>query len=189
MPLNIKNLAYIRNVSTTEHPDLGAKLYEALQSIQSAHNNAEMQTNADSTGIPQPPPPLGGIVVTPTEVGHHVSFQHPGDFYRGVEYHGQYADNKDFTNPVPFHAGPSREIDLATGSQKLFFAGQATYPTSAPTAPVYHGGVQPIAVKGGISTPLGKSQGSGTGTPGQGLQGYGSTPFRSSNGSPPTRKS
>lgn len=188
MPLSIKNLAFLRSADPNSE-GYGARLYEALKSIESAHNNVEQQTNSDSTGNPTPPPPLGGITVTPTSVGHHISISHPGDLYRGVEYHGDYSDNSHFTNPIPWHAGPARELDLATGSKKLYFRAQAQYPTGASTDPVYHGGNQPIGVTGGKDTPIGPSQGSGTGTPGQGLQGYGSTPFRSSTGAPPTRKS
>lgn len=187
MPLDISNLEYFRSVSVPGYPDLGRRLTEALSQIQQAHNTAEMQTNADSSGNPGPPPPLGSITVTPTSVGHHISIAHPGDFYRGVEYHGDYSTNPQFTNPFPWHAGPARELDLATGNKTLYFRAQGQYPTGASTDPVYHGGTQPIAVTGGASVPLGKSQGSGTGLPGEGLSGYGPVAFRSATGIPPTR--
>lgn len=187
MPINVPNLAYLRTISTPEFPDLGRRIAEALTSLQDAHNVTESQTNANSTGRPGPPPPLGSITVTPTSVGHHISIAHPGEFYQGIAYHGDYADNPHFTNPFPWHAGPARELDLATGNKTLYFRAQGQYPTGASTDPVYHGGTQPIAVTGGTSVPLGKSQGSGTGLPGEGLSGYGPVAFRSATGIPPTR--
>lgn len=188
MPLIIDNLAYIRNADPNS-PGYGAKMYEALLSIQRAHNATEQQTNSNSSGTPEPPPNLDSLTVTPTSVGHHISIKHGGEFYRGIEYHGDYADNPQFTNPFPWHAGPTRELDLATGSRKLYFRAQAQYPTGSSTPPVYHGGSQPIAVTGGTESPLGASQGSGTGNPGEGLQGYGSLPYRTLTGQPPVRKS
>lgn len=188
MPLSVLNLAYLRNADPNS-PGYGARLYEALLSIQGAHNAVESQTNSNSNGQPEPPPNLDGILVTPTSVGHHISIQHGGEFYRGIEYHGDYADNPQFTNPFPWHAGPARELDLATGSKKLYFRAQGQYPTGSSTPPVYHGGSVPVAVTGGADVPLGLSQGSGTGIPGEGLQGFGALPYRTNTGTPPVRKS
>lgn len=189
MPFEVASLAYLRTISTPQNPDLGARLYDALMSIQKAHNNTESQTNGNSTGIPTAPPKLDGLIVTSTSVGHHISIQHGGEFYRGIEYHGDYADNPQFTNPFPWHAGPARELDLATGSKTLYFRAQGQYQTGESTEPVYHGGSQPLAVTGGTDSPLGWSQGSGTGLPGEGMQGYGAQPYRSLTGVPPMRKS
>lgn len=183
-----KHLDAFRNLSIPGMPDFGVRLVETLKAINQQHQNVAQQTNGDSAGNPAPPPPLGGITVTSTSVGHHISIQHPEEFYRGVEYHGDYADNPQFTNPFPWHAGPARELDLATGSRTLYFRAQAQYPTGSSTGPVYHGGAQPVAVTGGTESPVGLSQGSGTGLPGEGLQGYGQQPFRSSNGAPPVRR-
>lgn len=184
-----KHLDAFRTLSIPGMPDFGVRLVETLKAMNQQRLNIAQQTNSDPSANPSPPPPLGGITVTSTSVGHHISIQHPGDFYRGVEYHGDYADNPQFSNPFPWHAGPARELDLATGSRTLYFRAQGQYPTGSSTDPVYHGGLQPIAVTGGTQSPLGASQGSGTGLPGEGLSGYGPVSFRSVTGAPPVRKS
>ena len=51
------------------------------------------------------------------------SINHGGEYYRGVHYHVESADNPHFTNPFPAYSGPAREIDLATGSQGALLAG------------------------------------------------------------------
>lgn len=182
-----KYLGQIRALTVPGNPNVGTLLYQTLRAMQTQTQNVAMQTNGDPTGEPAAPPPLGGITVTPTSVGHHISVQHPGDFFRGIEYHAEYSENAHFTNPFPVYMGPAREHDVASGSKTLYFRAFAQYPTGKPGTPVYHGGSQPIAVTGGTDAALGSSQGSGTGSPGQGLSGHGSIPYRTSTGAPPVR--
>lgn len=182
--IKIRNLDYIRSAKPDD-PQFGSRLYEALQDFNTAISNHLMQTNGDPTGEPQAPPPLAAINVTSTSVGHHISLTHPGNFYRGIEYHAEYADNPAFSNPFPVHLGPAREMDVATGNQSLYWRAFAQYPTGQRTAPIYFGGNQPTAVTGGTATTLGSSQGSGTGQPGEGLSGFGPVQFRGN--TPPVR--
>lgn len=182
-----KYLGQIRSMATKEMPNLGTILYQTLRGILTQQQNLAQQTNGNVAGEPAPPPPLGGMTVTATSVGHHISIAHPGEFYRGIEYHAFYADNPHFTNPFPVYMGPAREADIATGAKTLYFGAFAQYPTGAPGAPVYHGGAQPQPVTGGVNTALGTSQGSGTGLPGVAVSGHGPVQFRSATGVPPTR--
>lgn len=186
MSYKVRNLAAIRAAKSGD-PDLGWRTYEALQDIIGATSNHLLQTNGDPSGQPQAPPALDAINVTPTTTGHHISLTHTADIYRGIEYHAFYADNPQFTNAFPVYMGPSREADVATGSKNLFFGAFPQYPTGAPGAIIYHGGNQPIAVQGGTESPLGTSQGSGTGTAGVAHSGHGPVQFRSSTGQPPIR--
>lgn len=187
--IKVRNLDWIRNLKIAGHPEAGAKLFEALSDIVKATSNIESQTNADGAGNPLPPPPIQAVNATPSSVGHHISINHGGQFYRGCVYHVEASRSPSFTNPFPVYSGPAREIDLATGNAKLYFQAFASYATSGNTAPVYHGGAIPQVVYGatGGHAFSKSSQSSGTGQPGQGLQGYGSLPFRSPNGVPPGR--
>jgi hypothetical protein len=177
-----KYLAQVRSI-----PQIGVTLYQTLRAFQTQQQNLAQQTNANLNGEPAAPPPLAGITVTSTSAGHHISLTHPGEFYRGVEYHAFYSENKHFTNPFPVYMGPSREHDVATGGKALYFGAFAQYPTGQPGPVVYHGGATPIAVTGGVDAPLGTSQGSGTGLPGVAQSGHGPVAFRSASGAPPVR--
>jgi hypothetical protein len=183
--LNVRNLAWLRSLQIEGIPDAGARLHEIISDMAKGMNTLEQQTNSNFNGNPAPPPPLQAVTVTPTSVGHHVSINHAGDYYRGTTYHVESADNPHFSNPFPTYTGPGREIDLATGNQKLYFQAFASYPNSGNTTPVFHGGTTPTAVTGGVATARGTSQGSGTGRPGGGLSGYGPVPYTGSK--PPTR--
>lgn len=189
MTVSVRNLEWLRTVKIAGAPEAGARLYEALSDLVQGLSNVEQQTNSNAGGNPAPPPPLQAVTVTPTAVGHHVSINHGAEFYRGCVYHVEYSANQSFTNPFPAYSGPAREVDLATGPQTLYFQAFASYPTSANTRPVFHGGLVPQAVVGGTGrlTTGNASQGGGTGQPGQGLQGFGQIPFRSTTGVPPTR--
>jgi hypothetical protein len=183
--LPVRNLEWLRSIKIDGAPDFGVRIFEALTDMRNGMNTLEGQTNSSFSGNPAPPPPLQSITVTPTEVGHHVSINHGGAFYRGIYYHIESADNPHFSNPFPAYSGPAREIDLATGSQSLYFRAFASYQNSGNTSPVFHGWNVPTPVTGGIVMPRGISQGSGTGSPGQGISGFGPVPWRGSK--PPTR--
>lgn len=188
MPLTLRNLAWLRTLKGGQLPDdFGARMHELITDLQSNDTQIAQQTNSALGGNPQPPPPLQSMTVTPTETGVHLSLNHGGEYYRGVEYHAEYADNNQYTNPFPVHMGPSREMDVPTGTQKLYWRAAPGYQTSALAPHVVHGGNTPVPVTGGTKGMLGRSQGSGTGKPGQGLSGYGPVPYTSTN--PPTRKS
>lgn len=186
MPNTPRNLDWLRSLKIEDLPkDFGPRMFELVKDLNRNDEMLEQQTNSNLSGIPQPPPPLQAVTVTPTSVGHHVSINHGAEFYRGAYYHVESADNPHFTNPFPAYSGPAREIDLATGSQKLYFQAFASYQNSDNTGTVFHGGATPQPVTGGIATARGISQGSGTGSPGSGRSGFGPIPYRGAK--PPTR--
>ena len=187
MPLQIKELAFLRGVDHWT-PDLGAKLAEALQSIQQAHNNIEAQMNGNSTGGPHPPGKINGIQVTGQNGFLHVAIQDNNPIYRGIRYYAEHADNPQFTNSHTVYMGDARNITIPVGGTRYVRAYSA-YSSSAPSEPTYHGNpAQPIAVNAGCGGPdLLPSQGSGTGSAGVGLQGPGKIPFRPIAGAPPKR--
>jgi hypothetical protein len=192
MPLQISNLDWLRQLAPAENPQLGQKLYEALKSIQEAHNNVETQTNTNSQSQPNPPPPIQALNVTAKDGIFHLSVTHQGEIYRGVNYHAEYSTNAQFTNPIPIDMGSSREHRAALGNLNLHFRAAASYGISPPTRWVYFGGeAQPKMVPGGGAATGPAlptiSQGSGTGLQRQGLQGPGTTPYRSKSGALPVR--
>ena len=191
MTLNIKHLAFIRSAQEWT-PELAARMYEALQSIASAHNNVEGQTNGNSTGEPQPPPAPLGIQVTARDGYMHVAINDQGPLYRGVKYWVAHADNPNFTNAIHTQASGTelRNHTEFIGNQTRYVQVYKSYASSGPTAPVIHGGAQPIAEQGGGNSPGPlwlPSQGTGTGTAGQHPSGPGPVAFRSTTGKPPVR--
>lgn len=179
-------MEWLRRLDAKNLPDdFSARMYELVKDLNRNTETLETQTNSNLAGHPAPPPPLQAVTVTPTSVGHHISINHGGEYYRGVHYHVESADNPHFTNPFPAYSGPAREIDLATGSQSLYFQAFASYQNSGNTTTVYHGGSVPQPVTGGVSTARGTSQGGGTGRPGEGRVGFGPVAFLGSK--PPQR--
>jgi len=189
VPLEIAQLAFIKGINIPDHPEFGAKLAEALLSIQQAHNNVEAQVNGNSTGGPQPPPQIDSVKATGQNGFIHVAINHDAEFYRGVKYYAEHADNPQFTNPHPVYMGDVRNISIPVGPGPRYVRAYAAYSSSGPGQPVYHGSaVQPTAIDPGGSGPaLLPSQGSGTGAAGVGLQGPGKEPFRPQAGAPPVR--
>lgn len=194
MPISVKNSSFLRSL-----PNFGQKLVESLQGIVDGHNTVEQQGNFNSTGDPQPPPNIQGINVQAANGHFQVSINHQGPIYRGVRYYVEHASNPNFTDPhiVPMH--DSRNANVYLGNVTRYWRGYAAYPQSGPGSPAYHGGSQPIAVTGGgtAGPAFLKSQGSGTGLPGEGLSGPGPVPFRTlsptpnsntNSGVPPIRK-
>ena len=179
----VRNLDWLRALKLDGIPEFGARMAELVSDLHANTSQVAEQTNSNLHGNP-PPPPLQAMTVTPTEVGHHVSIVHQPD-YRGTVYHVESSTSPNMTNPFPEYTGPAREINLATGGQKLYFQAFASYLNSGNTTPVFHGGTTPTAVTGGVITPRGASQGGGTGKPGSGLAGYGPVPFTGSK--PPVR--
>lgn len=185
-----KNLAALRSVSVPGMPDFGQKLYETLKAMNTAQDNVTSQTNGSTSAQPASPPPLTSMAVSAQDGLFHVSLQHEANFYRGVNYHVEYSTSPNFTNPFPIHMGPNREMRVMLGNQTLHFRAATSYGISQPSTWIYHGGSTPIAVTGGgVSGPPlpAQSQGSGTGSPGEGLQGPGVLAFKSASGAPPVR--
>jgi hypothetical protein len=191
MPLNIPNLDWLNKVQIEGVPMFGTKLAQALKAIQSASNTIEKQTNTDVNANPSAPPAPTAVSVSAANGIFHVSVQHNGDFYRGVNYHAEYATDPNFTNPFPIDMGSSREWRGALGNENLHFRVAASYGHTPPSEWLYHGGASSptMVTGGGVSGPAlpAQWQGSGTGQPGQPMQGPGTAAVRTSTGVPPVR--
>lgn len=190
--MNVRHLDYLRSLDPKNLPgDFGAKLVEALVSIQTQATNLEQQTNGNPKGQPNHPPQINGLNVQAQNGHFQISIVDNNPIYRDVHYYLEHADNPNFTNPHVIHLGHTRNHNLFLGSVTRYFRAYSSYASSAPGAPVYHGTqTQPAAVSGGGSVggpSFLTSQGSGTGRAGQGLQGPGTIPFRTATGAPPTR--
>ena len=191
MPSTIRNLEAIKSYSPKDYPLLGVHIYEALQDMIANQNAMTQQTNANVAGQPSPPPAVDGVAVSAQNGHFQVAIQDSNEFYRGLTYHVEHADNPNFTNSQTEYLGPSRNANLYLGNVTRYFKVYSSYDSSAVSTPVYHGSATaPIAVTGGGGDPgpsFLASQGSGTGTPGQTASGYGPVAFRSTTGKPPVR--
>lgn len=190
----IRNLDWMRALPEgATIQELGSRLYEALSDVQTQQNNIAQQTNSNITGPPAPPPAIDGVTVTGQNGFFHIQIQHYSNFFRGIQYHVEYADNPAFRNPYPLALGPSRSHTQFLGNGSYYFRAFAAYGSSPAGPAAYHGGVhgpQPVSGGGSVGKPaLLPSQGSGTDQPGQGLAGPGSIPFRTNTGAPPVRGS
>lgn len=192
MPLDLRNLDYIKAITFEQAPQFGQKLAELIQQIAQGVNNIEQQTNSNATGQPQTPPAINSLNVTASNGHFQIAINHEGaQFYRGVQYFVEHSDSPAFTDPHTIPLGTSRNANVFLGNATRFFRAFAAYPSSPPGPIVYNGGAaQPQAVVGGGSVPgpaFAASQGSGTGTAAQGHSGPGPIPFRTSTGKPPVR--
>lgn len=187
----IRNLDWVRGLRVENVPDFGAKLYESLSDLDRHLGNVTEQTNANRTGQPLSPPAPNTLNVIAQDGHFHAEIADGGKFYRGIHYYIEHADNPSFQNPVTVHLGSTRSWDKFLGNSTRYFRAYSAYGSSPAGPPVYHGSVvAPQPVTGGGSIPGPKflpSQGSGTGTPGQGGQGPGSAAYRSPTGAPPVR--
>ena len=191
MPLVLKDLDFFKTLKEWT-PEAGARLAEMIETMAQGVNNMAQQTNSNPTGTPEPPPPINSLNVTAENGQFDLSINHEGaEFYRGVHYFAEHADNPNFVNPQIVHMGTSRNARLFLGNAERYVRAYAQYPGSAPGKMAYFGSeAQPFRVRGGGSVPsatFGRSQGSGTGQQGQGHSGFGPEPFRSNTGKPPIR--
>ena len=192
MPLNLKNLDFIKGIRLPDAPDFGIKLAEMITEMAQGVNNIEQQTNTNATGDPTPPPPLNSLDVRAANGMASIGLNHEGaDFYRGANYFVEHSATPDFQNPQIVDLGTSRNVDVFVGNGQRYFRAYPSYPGSPPGPLTYFGdGARPIPIIGGGNAPpppFARSQGSGTGTAGQGHSGFGPTPYRTSNGKPPVR--
>lgn len=176
--LNVRNLAYIRNI-----PVFGSRLYEALQDIQQGVGAVVQQGNLNPNGQPEAPPPLQSITATGQNGVLHVSLENSSaGLRRGHINYIEHADNASFNNAQIRNIGDSRSFTEFIGNQERFVRGYNAYPGSAASAHVYHGGEanpQPVSGGGTIGPPAYlPSQGAGTGAAGQGGMGPGPDPVR-----------
>lgn len=194
MPVDRKQLEYLRSVRIDGAPDFGQKLYEILNNmVAKSLDNLEQQTNSNVNGQPAAPPAPDAVDATAQGDGRiQIGISHQAsEFYRGNNYFIEHASNPEFSDPQVQSLGPARNGSIYVGNQARYVRVYNQYPGSNPSAPVYLGSSsQPRAVHaGGPNAPVRfmPSMGSGTGKPGQGLSGFGNVPYRSRNGQPPTR--
>lgn len=184
-----KNADYIRNLKPGEPID-GARLFEALADLAKQNQTIAQQVNANPKGEPSIPPNIAGVNVTGQDGHLHVAITDNSPIYRGIRYYVEHADNPHFQNPITVALHDTRNVTIPVGNQTRYVRVYSSYSSSAPSAPVYHGGAQPVGVNGGGPGPgpaFLPSEGSGTGAPRVGLQGPGIAPFRSPNGAAPKR--
>lgn len=191
MTLKIRNLDYIRSAKPDD-PQLGSRIYEALQDFNSAISNHLSQTNGNATGEPQPPPSPMGIQVTARDGYAHIALNDQGPLYRGVQYWVQHSSTPNFTDAIHTQASGTelRNHTEFIGNQTRYFRAYKSYAASAPTAPVIHGGNLPMAVNGGgsVAGPIFlPPQGTGTSPASGAVSGPGPVAFRSTTGLPPVR--
>lgn len=188
-----KNSKYIRSLASEQFPDLGSKLNEALSDITNRTQTLAQHTNTATQGKVDPPPAINSVSVTGQNGHFNVAITDNGQIYRGIQYYVEHADNAAFTNPTVIHIGDARTHNEYLGNVTRYWRAYSAYATGPPSSPSYHGGRSaPLPVTGGGVTggpAFQPSQGSGTGTPGQGLSGPGPVPFRSPDGAPPIRGS
>jgi hypothetical protein len=191
MPITLKNLSFFKNLNDWT-PEAGQKLTELIQEMAQGVNNIEQQTNSNANGTPQAPPAINSLNVTGSNGHFQVAINHEGaEFYRGVQYFVEHSASPHFIDPHIVPLGTSRNANIFLGNATRYFRAYASYGASPPGPAVYHGTLsQPKAVVGGGTVPgpsFVNSQGSGTGTPGQGLSGPGLVPYRTKDGAPPAR--
>jgi hypothetical protein len=190
MAIKIRNLDYIRAAKEWT-PELGGRVYEALQDFNTAISNHLSQTNSNATGEPEPPPAPMGIQVATRDGYMSVALNDQGPLYRGVKYWVHHASTPNFTDAVHTQASGTeiRNHTEFIGNQTRYVRAYKSYAASGPTTPVVHGGVTPIAVQGGgsIAGPIFLApQGTGTSSAGGAVSGPGITAFRNAAARPVT---
>jgi hypothetical protein len=170
------NVQALRNV-----PMWGKYIFDAFQRVQKQLNNLSTQNNSSLTGSQNlAPPPIQGVTVKASGGIAHVQVtDNSTNLYRGLNYFAEYSTDSAFTAPVTHPMGPSRDARIPVGNEPLYYRAYSGYPTSPPSAPLYHGGSIPIKVTaiGSTPPPVPPGMGSGTGYPGQ-ISGHGPIPWR-----------
>lgn len=172
-------------------PVFGKHLFDAFRNIQKQLKNLSIQTNASLNAPSNSPPPQINALHVDGGAGiyHAYITDNNQNLYRGVEYTAEYAQTPDFSDFHVVHMGPSRDHRANIGLPgPLYWRAYSGYgPSSPPSPPVYHGGVQPAGVNASsaVAPPLKPGQGSGTNPPTQGAGGYGSLAWRGT--APPKR--
>jgi hypothetical protein len=187
MSFDISNLDWLRTVKIPNDPNFGQRLYQMFKDVQRNGNVLEQQTNSDCSGYPGPPPKPDAINVIPHPQGVDVSIQHEGEFYQGIRYHVDYADNPQFNGARTHDLGQSRNGVIPLGKWNGYYQVRALYPNGKSSIPVVFGGPTPKIVNGGSVSRVAllPTQAAGTTRPGQ-PPGFGAA-FRSATGAPPVR--
>lgn len=163
----------------------GIRIREALDDIAAKSAQGFQQVVVTPGGVTDPPPQISGVTVQVTKTAglFDVAIQDNTPVSRGINYFAEWSLTANFSKPVVIDMGASRNLSIFLGGQTVYWRAYSSYPTSAPSAPVYFGtAASPTAVVGtvvGSATPL-ASTGSGT-SPSSGTQGnsgFGQNPAR-----------
>lgn len=162
---------------------LGPDVADEFSKLELAFNTVNQQVNANPLGDVAPPPQISGVVVTPKGGGvHQVTIQDNNPVNRGAVYFAEYSLDPNFSTFTTVSMGPSRQIDVPAGTGNLNWRGYNSYPTSAPSAPVYHGAA--VNSTGATASAAAGIAGTGSGTEPsvqpQGAAGFGFNPDRGS---------
>ncbi len=166
------------------------RLYELMADVVQSVSSIGSQVNAEPVGSAPSPPRIAGLNVVAGNGVFDARITDHAPVSRGVEYQLEYSTTPDFASSHLVHLGPSRNWRGSLGRQKLYFRAHSTYPTSAPSSPVLHGGAMASMVDGNhpVEPALQAGAGSGTGALTQSGQGYGTQPFRSPTGVAPVKQ-
>lgn len=171
-------LADLQHLNTL---DPSGRLLKIVQQLQHGLNNAAEQVNASPVGSTEAPPQISAIAVVPKGGGvHQVTIQDNNPVNRGIAYFAEYSADANFSTFTTVPMGPSRQIDVPAGTGNLNWRGYSAYPTSPPSAPIYHG----VAVNstGTTASAAAGIAGTGSGTEPsvqpQGAAGFGINPNR-----------
>lgn len=181
--MNLPNFSWLRSLKLTDSEgksingseNIGARLYEQFNAVQSQSGATEQQSNTNPTGQPQAPPAINGVHVSTGPGGEfQIAITDNGQINRGINYWAEHDSDPNFSNPHHIDMGQSRNASVYMGSQTLYWRAYSSYDSSPSSPAAYHGSAsQPIPVTGGIPGLRSQSQGAGTGAPGQGLHGPG----------------
>lgn len=160
---------------------LGPEVADEFSKLELAFNTVNSQTNANPLGQVEPPPQVSSVSVVAKGGGvHQVTIQDNNPVTRGISYFAEYSTDPQFSTFSVVPMGPSRQIDVPAGTGNVYWRGYSSYPTSAPSEAVYHGG----AVNSGGTTASAAAGVAGTGsgtepsTQPQGGAGFGFNPNR-----------
>ena len=162
---------------------LGPEVADEFSKLELAFNTVNQQVNANPLGEVPPPPQVSSVTVVPKGGGvHQVTIQDNNPVSRGIAYFAEYSLDPNFSTFTPVPMLSSRQLDVPAGTGNLYWRAYSAYPTSAPSAPVYHGTA--VNSTGTTASAAAGIAGTGSGTEPsvqpQGAAGFGFNPDRGS---------
>jgi hypothetical protein len=135
-------------------------------------NNLGQNLGADPVGFGDAPNPPNGVQVKVSGEYAHVQIQDNNQLNKHVRYFTEVSTNPQFSQPIVIDHGASRTShpfplpsnDDGGTPHTYYFRSYSQYPGSKPSAPVVHGGINPIGTQmtGSTNMTLLPSTGSGT---------------------------
>jgi len=158
-----RELEEIRNAN----PSLGNLIRRVINAVNTVAQNAGIAPLGES----DPPPSIGGVTVKASGGLAHVTISDTNEITKPIEYFIEHDTDPNFTNPHVKHLVASRgafiplpaQDDNGT-AQNWYFRAYSQHPGSAPSKPVYFGGLSPSPVSVGGSTQMTPLQSTGSGT-------------------------